>query len=622
MHRQFETHTGFAGNLRQPKKRRFGQLALLLCSAAICATAVPAHASPIPLWPQPTDDAPTAENFSLFLNIFDRDDGSSVRRMDVNDLQYYANQARCECNEQLQVEARLSQYMGTGAQLRMFIGPKCDIAETTTNSINQPCAVFHSGTTSDYLTGVFAPFDLIWLTGGIDRSLGDSQDPAVAVSSGSCDIQNTGGVYLCAPFGSDGMDGCQADDFIVSGDKIDNITDDSMATGLTADFQPPTSFPPAFETSVGDGSIVVSWDLDMPVDIRGYRVLCADAETGAPGVEGLISNPAGRRFDVNINTDTLYFTRDNLCGGASTGVCGDGVVDAGEECDGQEGCLEDCTTPECGDGVIEGTEECDDGNTVDEDACLATCLPATCGDGVVAAFEACDPLDDNTCFDNCSLSETCGDGVVDEGEECDDGNTDDTDTCLTSCLNAFCGDAIVQDGEACDSSPNCTDTCEVGEDTCNNMEMDEDEDGIDCGGPCTPCEDACNNGIKDNGEDGVDCGGTCTNTCDGIRSLDWSYVCTEAITATASSARIDGLENNRAYNLMVVAYDTAGNPRVSEILTATPQATSDFWEQCEADGNLCGDGGFCSVAGDNGPSGLALVGLTIAMLGRRRRRCA
>jgi cysteine-rich repeat protein len=59
----------------------------------------------------------------------------------------------------------------------------------------------------------------------------------------------------------------------------------------------------------------------------------------------------------------------------------------------------------------------------------------------------------------------CGDGVVDPGEECDDGNADDTDACLSSCLNASCGDGVVQAGvEECDDGNDfdkdfCSNSC-------------------------------------------------------------------------------------------------------------------------------------------------------------------
>ena len=45
----------------------------------------------------------------------------------------------------------------------------------------------------------------------------------------------------------------------------------------------------------------------------------------------------------------------------------------------------------------------------------------------------------------------CGDGATGAGEDCDDGNSDNTDTCLNDCTDAFCGDGYVQDGvDQCD----------------------------------------------------------------------------------------------------------------------------------------------------------------------------
>ncbi|MDC0717226.1 hypothetical protein [Nannocystis bainbridge] len=47
--------------------------------------------------------------------------------------------------------------------------------------------------------------------------------------------------------------------------------------------------------------------------------------------------------------------------------------------------------PVCGDGVVDPDEDCDDGNRDDGDACLATCVAAGCGDGEVwLGVEACD----------------------------------------------------------------------------------------------------------------------------------------------------------------------------------------------------------------------------------------
>jgi MYXO-CTERM domain-containing protein len=111
----------------------------------------------------------------------------------------------------------------------------------------------------------------------------------------------------------------------------------------------------------------------------------------------------------------------------------------------------------------------------------------------------------------------------------------------------------------------------------------------------------------------------------GIQSLDWDYVCTGHIAGNARSARIEGLDNGRTYQFLVVAYDPAGNPAASpDILTATPRETIDLWEQCELQGEVCGEGGFCNCTaeprGRDGLGLLALGGIGLVGWARRRRR--
>ncbi len=60
----------------------------------------------------------------------------------------------------------------------------------------------------------------------------------------------------------------------------------------------------------------------------------------------------------------------------------------------------------CGNGTVEAAEDCDDGNDSDTDACLNSCKQSHCGDGFVRA-------------------------VV---EECDDGNKHEGDGCTAVCL--------------------------------------------------------------------------------------------------------------------------------------------------------------------------------------------
>ena len=148
---------------------------------------------------------------------------------------------------------------------------------------------------------------------------------------------------------------------------------------------------------------------------------------------------------------------EGVCTDAA-GTCGDGVLDAGEECDqgpnnSNEGvCKEDCTLQVCGDGYVGPGETCDDGNTVNDDECSNDCVLASCGDGIVQEGEECD--DANTdeqdgCTSLC-LEPFCGDGFVHDDEDCDDGNADETDGCSSSCAFApLCGDGNRAQNEAC-----------------------------------------------------------------------------------------------------------------------------------------------------------------------------
>jgi cysteine-rich repeat protein len=56
-------------------------------------------------------------------------------------------------------------------------------------------------------------------------------------------------------------------------------------------------------------------------------------------------------------------------------LCGDGVVEGSEECEGPSACDADCQrVPTCGDGHVDAPELCDDGNAAGGDGCGASCL--------------------------------------------------------------------------------------------------------------------------------------------------------------------------------------------------------------------------------------------------------
>jgi hypothetical protein len=127
-------------------------------------------------------------------------------------------------------------------------------------------------------------------------------------------------------------------------------------------------------------------------------------------------------------------------GDGGPAVCGDGVKQLGEECDGNDLGGADCTTF----GFEEGTLVCADDCTLFTTAC------STCGDGQLAATEDCDGNNFGglTCVDlgfaggtlscspdcktiiqsGCMQAPNCGNGLLNPGEACD-GNNLNGQTC-------------------------------------------------------------------------------------------------------------------------------------------------------------------------------------------------
>jgi cysteine-rich repeat protein len=139
--------------------------------------------------------------------------------------------------------------------------------------------------------------------------------------------------------------------------------------------------------------------------------------------------------------------------------CGDETQDTGEECDlgpnpntlcpyGDTSCFScngDCETINgntqfCGDGELQAPEECDEGtdstagnSNQRADACRMTCIQYSCGDG-----------------------------FIDSGENCDDGNNNPADGCDTACL--------IEEGWECEGNPSTCTEIDFGIDgeTCQN----------------------------------------------------------------------------------------------------------------------------------------------------------
>ena len=133
------------------------------------------------------------------------------------------------------------------------------------------------------------------------------------------------------------------------------------------------------------------------------------------------------------------FVLDDIAFDLTDSVCGNGNLDAGEECDGGLGCTDclcdtdfeptappslDCQ-PICGNGGVDPGEECDG---MDDTACPGACLSdctcgAFCGNGI------CDPGEDS-----CNCPEDCGTPPPSEtpGSTCSDGLDNDCDGLIDS----------------------------------------------------------------------------------------------------------------------------------------------------------------------------------------------
>ena len=234
----------------------------------------------------------------------------------------------------------------------------------------------------------------------IAKACGDG----IQVSSEECDDGNTadgdGCSYRCKIekgwlCTSDGCEEGRCGDGIVQkGEECDN---DIVASGAPAggdgcsakcrietDFECTAAGGPCLPVACGDGSIshsdgfISSEQCDLGTDASGNSL--NDGTKGCASdctiVKGFHCNETGRS--------------------CTPGICGDGVVDAGEDCDDMnhlpaDGCSPDCRfetgiecengvcKPICGDGVTMWmldaaiAEQCDDGNLVNGDGCSSEC---------------------------------------------------------------------------------------------------------------------------------------------------------------------------------------------------------------------------------------------------------
>jgi hypothetical protein len=194
-------------------------------------------------------------------------------------------------------------------------------------------------------------------------------------------------------------------------------------------------------------------------------------------------------------------------------LCGNGMLDANEECEPPNTATCDATcqrVPDCGDGFTDAPEACDPPDGV---SCNASCQLIACGDNVVEGQEECEPPNTATCDATCQRVPDCGDGFVDAPEQCEPPSAG---TCDADCTLIVCGNGEIEAGEECEPEnpvPPCDGFCQripvCGDSLLDGTEVCDPPDGTTCDTDCTPI--ACGNNDVEPGEE---CEPPSTATCD------------------------------------------------------------------------------------------------------------
>ena len=307
---------------------------------------------------------------------------------------------------------------------------------------------------------------------------------------------------------------------------------------------------------------------EAPVTYYSGNEFNANLQSSSPAIQnGLVvagvSSMDYNNFDRGLTWDLgalEYGSIPNSSGNEPppSAICGNGILEAGEQCDGSNLNNKTCTSQGFAGGVLACSNTC----TLNTSSC------SKCGNGVIDAGEQCDGSNLNSqtcttqgftggslvCSNICTLNASncttnlCGNGVVDPGEQCDGSNLN-SQTCTSqgftagslvcsnvctlntsNCTTNLCGNGVVDPGEQCDSSNMNNQTCTTqgftaGTLTCSNT----------CTLNASNCTtNKCGNGIVDVGEE---CDGSNFNsqTCTTQGFTGGSLVCSNTCTLNTSN---------------------------------------------------------------------------------------
>ncbi|MFT3694579.1 MAG: DUF4215 domain-containing protein [Kofleriaceae bacterium] len=293
---------------------------------------------------------------------------------------------------------------------------------------------------------------------------------------------------------------------------------------------------------------------DGIVDSSGNHKEECDGGSGAGPVETAACNSDCTLAKCGDGKVNLHFKPD----GTHPEQCDLGTVSGVNQNANDNDCTASCLINVCGDGLQDTIgshqELCDDGNLNEHDSCNTLCQPtATCGDGIVEAGEECDLGKDNngnnlntttSVCPSCKVAK-CGDGFVSPNEGCDPGSMGETAACNKNCTVAKCGDGYVNTKftptgaagpEQCDlgtgnngDTLSCTSKCQIA--TCGDSLVQAGVEQCDTGGMSATCDDDCTKPVCGDGKtntqykpDGIhfeacdhgDSNGTMNDSCDAI----------------------------------------------------------------------------------------------------------
>jgi cysteine-rich repeat protein len=350
----------------------------------------------------------------------------------------------------------------------------------------------------------------------------------------------------------------------------------------------------------------------LPAETGGTNEL--DYLTTAPTVTGSVV-PAADVRQIDPLQDALLALEP--CGTVPPPVCGDGVLQPGEQCDdgnkvNGDACDNNCTFPGCGNNIVDPGEQCDDGNMIAGDGCSPKCENEVCGNGELDPGEQCDdgPTGSSSCTPPCPGGGSsctpapctlipppnCGNGTLDPGEQCDDGNKTDCDGCSKFCL-IECGDGKISCNEQCDdgntaSNDGCSSTCQI--EFCGDHITQTSEE----------CDDGANNGVL-----GDPCSATCTLHWCGDGKVDPGEQCDDGNANNCDTCKTDCTP---VVNTCPTC--TSESPDRNECLACTTNAECDPLQACGTSACIggactpvappnCDDGNPCTADGCSPASG-------------------